>query len=633
MTPAIPVTRHRLWQLVADGVLIAGAWWFAFFLCFDQDVPFYYRNFLSWGVFGLVIAIKLGVFVVFGFYNRWWRYVSTRDMWRAFQGVTVACLISDLALYAFPPGHTSHLPKRIVALDYLLLLAFVAGTRLLARTLLERPRRGDIVSRGKEVLVVGAGDAGQLILKEMQRNPRLSTTPIGLVDDDVRKRNLRIHGVRVLGTTDDLGRLIRDHRPDEVLIAMPSAPGDLRRKIFEVARQEGIPVKTLPALHELIASDLNLAGQIRAVAIEDVLGREQVEVDLDAIGAYIRGRVVLVTGGGGSIGSELCRQVAQLGAKRLILIDKAESALYEMQRELVDERHFTAVLPVLADCGDPLKMRELFEKYPEGERPQVVFHAAAYKHVPMLETNPIQAISNNILATRNIVEVSVEYGVERFVFISTDKAAKPKNLLGQSKTVGEWIVESFARRDDVATRCVAVRFGNVLGSSGSVIPIFRRQIERGGPVTVTHPEMTRFFMTIPEAASLVIQAGAMGGRGQVYVLDMGKPVKILDLAKQMVELSGRSESEIKIEFVGSRAGEKLHEELWDDGEAVGTTRHPKIMRSARPPIDVDWLADELDQLERLVAENDVLGVTSRLRLMVAAPQRMGTAAVLEDTLH
>ena len=234
----IPVTRHRLWQLVADGVLIAGAWWIAFFLCFDQDVPFYYRNFLSWGVFAVVIVIQLGVFAVFGFYNRWWRYVSTRDMWRAVQGVTVACLVCDLVLYAIPPAHTSHLPKRIVALDYLLLLAFVAGTRLLARTLLERPR-GGLVARGKEVIVVGAGDAGQLILREMQRNPRLAYTPIGLVDDDARKKNLRIHGVRVLGTTDELRHLIRDHRPDEVLIAMPSAPGELRRKIVEVGRVGG----------------------------------------------------------------------------------------------------------------------------------------------------------------------------------------------------------------------------------------------------------------------------------------------------------------------------------------------------------------------------------------------------------
>ena len=624
---SFPLNRHRLGQVVLDGALIAAAWWLAFFLTFDQTVPRYYRHFMSWQIFALVVAIGLVAFALSGFYNRWWRYTSTHDMWGLLRGVTIACVVSTLVLYAFPPANTSHLPKRIVALNYLLLLAFVTGTRLLARSLAERPG-GGIVARGKEVLVVGAGDAGQLLVREMQRNRLLAFTPIGFVDDDPRKRDSRILGVRVLGTTDELGHLIRDHRPDEVLIAMPSAPGELRRKIVETARREGIVVKTLPGLHELIAGDLDLAGQVREVQVEDVLGREQVEVDLEAIAAYIKDRVVLVTGGGGSIGSELCRQVVQLGAKRVVVVEKAESALYEIQRELVDERHFTAVLPVLADCGDAPKMRDTFQKY----EPQVVFHAAAYKHVPMLETNPMQAVTNNILATKVIAQVSIEFGVDRFVFISTDKAAKPKNLLGQSKAVCEWIVESYALRDDVSTRFVAVRFGNVLGSSGSVIPIFRRQIERGGPVTVTNAEMTRFFMTIPEASSLVIQAGAMGGKGQVYVLDMGQPVKILDLARQMIELSGRTQEQIKIEFVGSRAGEKMHEELWNDGEDIGETSHPKIMRATRAPIDGVWLEDELAELESLVAENDMLGVTARLRQMVAAPQRL-SATVLEDTLH
>jgi FlaA1/EpsC-like NDP-sugar epimerase len=626
MTP-FPVTRHRLGQIALDGVLIAAAWWLAFFLTFDQTVPRYYRNFLSWDIYALVILVGLVVFALFGFYNRWWRYTSTHDMWGLLRGVTVACAVSTLLLYAFPPGHTSHLPKRIVALDYLLLLAFVTGTRLLARSLVERPG-GGLVARGKEVLVVGAGDAGQLLVRETQRNRLLAYTPIGFVDDDPRKRNSRIHGVRVLGTTDELRALIREHRPDEVLIAMPSAPGEVRRKIVETSRKAGVQVKTLPALHELIAGDIDLAGQIRPVQVEDVLGREQVEVDLAAIAEYIEDRVVLVTGGGGSIGSELCRQVAQLGAKRIVVVEKAESALYEIQRELVDERHFTAVLPVLADCGDAPKMRDTFLKF----EPQVVFHAAAYKHVPMLETNPMQAVTNNILATKVIAQVATEFMVDRFVFISTDKAAKPKNLLGQSKAVCEWIVESYAQREDVSTRFVAVRFGNVLGSSGSVIPIFRRQIERGGPVTVTNAEMTRFFMTIPEAASLVIQAGAMGGKGQVYVLDMGQPVKILDLARQMIQLSGRTEDQIRIEFVGSRAGEKMHEELWNEGEEVGQTSHPKIMRATRAPIDGVWLDEQIAELDALVAENDMLGVTGKLRQMVAEPRRIGSA-VLEDTLH
>ena len=624
----LPVNRHRVWQLVTDAVLIAAAWRLTFFLRFDKATPSFYRHLLDWQVILVVVAIKLATFVLFGFYDRWWRYVSTRDMWGAFRGVTVASALTYLGLYAFPPESTSRLPRGVAALDYLLLLAFVAGSRLLARSLIERPQSG-LVARGKEVIVVGAGDAGQLLVREMQRNRQLHYTPIGLLDDDPRNKNLRIHGVRVLGTSEELPHLLRDNKPDEVLIAIPSASGDVRQRIVAACRAQNVPVKTLPNLHELIAGDLNLAGQIRPVQVEDVLGREQVEVDLEAVSAYVRGKTVLVSGAGGSIGSELCRQLCRLGVGRLILVEQGESALYEIERELVDERGFPAAIPVLADCGDRRKMRTVFERY----TPRVVFHAAAYKHVPMLEANPLEAVTNNILATRVLAEVAVEYGVERFVLISTDKAASPKNLLGQSKAVCEWIVESFALRPEVVTRFVAVRFGNVLGSSGSVIPIFRRQIERGGPVTVTNAEMTRFFMTIPEASSLVVQAGSMGGRGQVYVLDMGQPVKILDLAKQMIQLSGKDESQVPIVITGTRAGEKLHEVLWNEGEAVGPTSHPKISRAARPPIDGAWLDEQLADLERLVAESDTLGIVGALARMVREPQRSSSAAVLEDTLH
>jgi FlaA1/EpsC-like NDP-sugar epimerase len=623
-----PVNRHRVWQLVFDAVLIVAAWRLTFFLRFDKTTPIFYRHLLDWQVIALVVALKLSTFVLSGFYNRWWRYVSTRDMWGVFRGVTIASALTYLVLYAFPPESTSRLPHSIAAFDYLLLLAFVAGSRLLARTLIERPQSG-LVAHGKEVLIVGAGDAGQLMVREMQRNRQLHYTPIGFVDDDPRKRGTRIVDVRVLGTTDELLHLLRDNKPDEVLIAIPSAPGDVRRRIVEACRAENVPVKTLPALHELISGDVNLAGQIRPVQVEDVLGRQQVEVDLGAVAAYVKEKTVLVTGAGGSIGSELCRQLARLGVARLVLVDKGESQLFEIERELVDERDFTAAIPVLADTGDRAKMQQVFERY----EPRVVFHAAAYKHVGMLEANPLQAVSNNVLATRRLAEAAIDANVERFVLISTDKAANPKNVMGQSKAVCEWIVESFALHPEVATRFVAVRFGNVLGSSGSVIPIFRRQIERGGPITVTTPEMTRFFMTIPEAASLVVQAGAMGGRGQVYVLDMGEPVKILDLAKQMIRLSGRREEDIPIVFTGSRAGEKVHEVLWNEGEAVGPTSHPKIMRAARPQIDAAWLDESLAELERLVDDGDALGVVAKLGAMVKDPQRTGREAVLEDTLH
>jgi FlaA1/EpsC-like NDP-sugar epimerase len=624
----LPVNRHRVWQLVFDAVLIVAAWRLTFFLRFDKATPVFYRHLLDWQVVGVVVAIKLTIFVLFGFYNRWWRYVSTRDMWGAARGVTAASAVAYLVLYAFPPANTSRLPRGVAALDFLLLLAFVAGTRLLARTLIERPP-GALVAHGKEVLIVGAGDAGQLMVREMQRNRQLHYTPIGFVDDDPRKRGDRIHSVRVLGTTDELPHVLRDNKPDEVLIAIPSAPGSVRQRIVEACRAEKVPVKTLPGLHELISGDLNLGRQIRPVQVEDVLGRQQVEVDLGLVAAYVKEKTVLVTGAGGSIGSELCRQLARLGVARLVLVDKGESALFEIERELVEDREFPAAIPVLANSGDRAKMRQVFERY----RPHVLFHAAAYKHVGMLEANPLQAVANNVLATRALAEVAVEFGVERFVLVSTDKAADPKNIMGQSKAVCEWIIESFALHPEVDTRFVAVRFGNVLGSSGSVIPIFRRQIERGGPVRVTTPEMTRFFMTIPESASLVVQAGAMGGRGQVYVLDMGEPVRILDLAKQMIRLSGRNEADIPIVFTGARAGEKVHEVLWNEGETVGPTSHPKIMRAARPQIDPEWLEESLVELERLVEEGDTLAVVAKLRSMVAEPARTGREAMLEDTLH
>jgi FlaA1/EpsC-like NDP-sugar epimerase len=557
----------------------------------------------------------------FGFYNRWWRYVSTRDMWGAARGVLAASL-AIFVVISLVRLHSLDVPKGIWFGDLLLMLALVGGSRMLARTFFERPAPGNLVARGKEVIIVGAGDAAQLVIKEMQRTRGLKYTPIGLVDDDPRKRNLRVHGVRVLGTTDELRHVLRDHRPDEVLIAIPSASGELRQRVVDVAQAEHIPVKTLPGLHELLSGDLDLAGQIRPVQVEDVLGREQVEVDLESVAAYLRGQTVLVTGAGGSIGSELCRQIARAGAGRLILVDHAETPLYEIERELVDERRFTAALPVLGDVKDRARMRQVFEKY----RPSVVFHAAAYKHVPLMEANPIESVRNNVLATKVLAEVASEFGSERFVLVSTDKALNPRAVYGQCKRICEWIVEAWGHREDVGTRFVAVRFGNVLNSAGSVIPVFRRQLENGGPVTVTHPEMTRFFMTIPEAASLVVQAGAIGGRGHVFVLDMGEPVKILDIAKNMIRLSGHDIDDIRIEFTGVRAGEKLHEDLWGEGEDRMPTPHPKISVAVRPPIDSAWLDRELAELERLVATGDTLECVAKLASMTRDERRVEPVA-------
>ncbi|HET7046182.1 MAG TPA: nucleoside-diphosphate sugar epimerase/dehydratase [Gaiellaceae bacterium] len=626
-----PVNRHRVWQLAADAALVSAAWWLAFQLRFDQGVPIYYRTLLAKTIL-IVIAIKLAVFVVSGFYNRWWRYVSTRDMWGAARGVVIASVIAYVTVYLVAPVNHVRLPRSIAVMDLLLTLAFVAGSRLLARSLMERPRPGSLMSRGREVIVVGAGDAGQLILRELQRSRRLRYSPIGIVDDDPRKKNLRIHGVRVLGRLDDLPRLLREHRPQEVLIAIPSASGAARQRIVESCRAQGVAVKTLPALHELISGETDLTRQLRPVQVEDVLGREPVEVDLQQIASYLAGETVLVTGAGGSIGSELCRQIARVGAGRLILVDHSEAALFEIERELLDERDFSPAVPVLGDVKDRTKMREVFERY----APTVVFHAAAYKHVPLLEANPVESVRNNVFGTRTMAEVAVEFGARRFVLVSTDKAANPKTVMGQSKAVCEWILESYGLREDVDTRFVAVRFGNVLNSSGSVIPIFRKQIERGGPVTVTHPEMTRYFMTIPEAVSLVVQAGAFGNGGQVYVLDMGEPVSILELAQNMIRLSGRDESEIEIRFVGARAGEKLHEELWSDGEEVLPTKHPKIRRSTRDAVDTDWLDEQLGELARLIREGSTLDVVAQLNGMIRGQRRsplLDRRPALEDTMH
>jgi FlaA1/EpsC-like NDP-sugar epimerase len=613
------VNRHRLWQLGADAALIAAAWYLAFQLRFDFNVPATFDQGLPASI-AIVVAIKLAVFIALGFYNRWWRYVSTKDMWRAALGVLIASALAALAVY-FGDPFERRLPRGVVLIDFVLLLGFIAGTRLAARTIFERPAASSLVARGKEVVVVGAGDAGQLVIREMQRSRQLGYTPIGLVDDDPRKKNLRVHGVRVLGTTDELPHVLRDNRPDELLIAIPSASGEERQKVVEVARREGVPVKTLPGLYELIADEENLANRIRPVQVEDVLGREPVEVDIEAISGYLRDETVLVTGAGGSIGSELCRQISRAGPARLVLVDQAETPLFEIERELVDERQFTASIPVLADVSNRTRMRHVFERY----RPGVVFHSAAYKHVPLMEANPLESVRNNVLATKVVADTAAEFDAKHFVLISTDKALNPKAVYGQCKALCEWIVEAYGSRRDVPTRFVAVRFGNVLGSAGSVITIFKRQIEQGGPVTITHPEMTRYFMTIPEAASLVVQAGSIGGAGEIFVLDMGEPVSILDLARDMIRLSGKEpERDIPFDYIGVRAGEKLHEELWGEDEEVAETGHPKIRRARRVPIDAEWLDEELAALERLVHDGETLEAVSRLSAMTKSPARLGS---------
>ncbi len=615
--------RYRVSQATADAAFVAAAWYLAFWLRFDSGVPERYRIFLGTWLFP-VLAIKVAVFVAFSLYNHWWRYVSIGDVWRAVRAVAVASLVAMLVIYlANPVPGGARLPRSVFVLDLLILLALVTGSRLLARTLLERPGSRGIVVRGREALIVGAGDAGQLIIREMLRNKRLGYTPVGLVDDDPRKRNMRLHGVRVLGTTHDLPDLLRASRPDEVIIALPSAAGETRQRIANVCRDARVAVKTLPAVHELISGDVELARRLREVQVEDVLGREAVQLDLAAIASYVEDETVLVTGAGGSIGSELCRQLAALHAGVLVLVEHSEAALVEIEHELVHERAFSSAIPVLADVRDRSKMQQVFERY----EPGVVFHAAAYKHVPLTEANPVESVRNNVLATKVLAEAASEARVKRFVLVSTDKAVNPKNVLGQTKAVCEWIVAAAAQAERNGTDFICVRFGNVLGSSGSVIPRFRKQIARGGPVTVTHPEMSRYFMTIPEAVQLVIQAGAIGRSGEIYVLDVGTPVSILELARSMIRLSGKEpDRDIPIAFIGVRAGEKLHEELWGEGERPLATAHPKILRCERRPIDAEWLEDEVAELERLAEADDALELVRRLGEIARSPRRVAAEA-------
>jgi FlaA1/EpsC-like NDP-sugar epimerase len=458
------------------------------------------------------------------------------------------------------------------------------------------------------------------VAAELRRNPELGV-PIGFVDDDPRKRGMRVAGLKVEGTTDQLPRVLDGAEPDEVIIAIPSAPGVLRQKVVTACRERGIPVRTLPTVFELLSGGVELMRQVREVQVEDVLGREPVRVEIDRLGAYLSGEVVLVTGAGGSIGAELCRQISRVGPKRLVLVDNAENSLFEIRRELEHDRHFTRTLAVLGDCKDAVRMGEVFEEH----RPGVVFHAAAYKHVPLMEENPVEAVRNNAVATRIVAAAAGNAGAKRFVLVSTDKAVSPATVMGASKALAEWALEAAQHRHP-HTKFATVRFGNVLGSSGSVVPIFRRQIAAGGPVTVTDPAMTRYFMTIPEAVQLIIRSGALSRGGEVYVLEMGDPVKIVDLARNMIRISGREpDTDIAIEFVGRRPGEKIHEELFNPDERPQPTPAEKIVVAVRPTPEPGWVEEAFARVEELVYAGDARGLAATVAAL--ASERSLAAAV------
>ncbi len=609
---------HRLGHLAADAAVAATAWWLAFEVRFEM-VPIWAGT-LRWATLPWVVLLTVAVFVINGLYVRWWRYVSLRDVRLLVRASLIAVVVVALFTNLFPPVAATP-PRGVLVIFGLLLLLGTVGVRAIARTILEG--RGTLFPRGREVLVVGAGDAGSVIVREMLANRALRMTPIRLCDDDPRKQGMRLHGVKVDGTTHQLAAILKDSPPDEVVIAMPGADGTARQRVVEACRRAGVPVKTLPGLYDLLDGDPALLRRLREVQVEDILGRPPVNLDLASMGGYLVGKSVVVTGAGGSIGSELVRQISRLSPARLTLIDHAEDNLFEIDQWL-REHDITNVVACVADVKDVDRMRKILA----AAAPSVIFHAAAYKHVPLMEANPFSALRNNALATRSLAELAADQGVERFVLVSTDKAVISETAMGASKALCEYVVEAEAQQHP-GTRFIAVRFGNVLGSSGSVIPTFRRQILDGGPVTVTDPEMTRFFMTIPEAVQLIVQAGGVGRSGDVFVLDMGDPVRIWDLAHDMVRLMGREPGkDIEISVIGRRPGEQLHERLFADDESVERTHHDKLMRARRGRIDAGWLSTRLDEIDAALArgaDDEALelyfdAAQSPLRETVATPR-------------
>jgi len=603
-----------------DGVLVALAYYLAYRLRFDDLFPPRYEDLFDATVAPVVIGSLL-IFTMFRLYQKWWRYSSLRDL----EAVVTAVIVATLALAAYvavvaPVTRPSaeglvgvSVPSGVLALHFLLTLAFLAGARLASRMIHERRMHGFRPRRNaRGVLIVGAGDGGRLVLREVLRNPQLGLSPLGFVDDDPRLRGVRVEGVKVLGDTDgDLPRILDEVEPEEVLIAIPSAPGTLRARVAHACRDRGVPVRTLPTVFELLSTGGELVRQVRDVQIEDLLGREPVVMEVDRVGAYLTGEVVLVTGAGGSIGSELCRQISRVGPRRLVLLDHAEDNLFAIQRELEDERHVhpSTLAAVLADCREEERMREVFAEH----RPSVVFHAAAYKHVGLTEINPVEAVRNNSQATRILARIAGQTGVTHFVLVSTDKAATPATVMGASKALAEFAVEAESQRFP-DTRYATVRFGNVLGSSGSVVPIFRRQIAKGGPVTVTDAKMTRYFMTIPEAVQLIIRSGSLGQGGEIFVLDMGEPVSIMQLARDMIELSGLEPgADIAIEEIGRRPGEKLHEELFNPYERPQPTPAEKISRAEREPLDPAAVDAMFDDITLLVLEGDAATLARKVQ--------------------
>jgi FlaA1/EpsC-like NDP-sugar epimerase len=551
------------------------------------------------------------------------------------KNLLVALSAASVALYAnvvltkwsagkFFTTPCSQIPLSVLLIDLCLGLIFTVGLRIVIRLRMERAERGLIVgskTRKVPTLLVGAGAAGRTVAKEISSRPDIAIQPIGFVDDNRNLVGTRIHGLWVLGTTADMEAIVRQHGAEQALVTIGNLPGKDIRRIANRCAECGIAAKIFPDLREMVEGNINFS-RIRDVAVEDVLQREPVHLDNQTIAKIVRGRTILVSGAGGSIGSELCREVCRHGPKRLLLVEQAENSLFHIHRQLLPDFPEVSLVPCVADICDRARVEQVLAAW----RPNVVFHAAAHKHVPLMEWNPGEAIKNNVIGTRCLADFSDAYGVERFVMISTDKAVNPTSIMGVSKRIAEIYVQALSQRSQ--TRFVTVRFGNVLGSAGSVIPIFKEQIARGGPITITHPDMKRYFMTIPEACQLVLQAGSMGDGGEIFILDMGKPVKIVDLAKDLIRLSGLSADEIEICFTGMRPGEKLFEELSLAQESAHETHHPKIFIGRFIPHPWEQINRQVDELRKLVHSAEPNQILTMLKEIV--PEFQGEDAVYTE---
>jgi len=571
------------------------------------ELPFYFPAAVLMCVVALII--KIPTYYFFGLYRRLWIYASTGELRLITAAVTTASVLTSgvmlllISMGMVLPG----MPRSALGIDWLLSLILIGGSRFALRILAEQSATFRSNGKTKRAIIIGAGDAGALVVRELQRSSQLNLVPVGFLDDDPAKQKHSIHGVTVIGRVNDLENAVDQQDIDEVIIAIPSAPGQLVRMVNDVCRLKGIPSRTMPGIYELIGGKVNVS-RLREVDITDLLRREPIRVNDEAVGAALEGKRVLVTGAGGSIGRELCRQIARRNPSELVLLGHGENSIFEILLELEYDYPDLTLHPVIADIRNDERLAQIFNQH----QPQIVFHTAAHKHVPLMEINVVEAITNNVIGTNNVVQAALSHDTERFVLISTDKAVRPSSVYGATKRLAEMIVLDAA--DTTKRAFTVVRFGNVLGSRGSIIPKFKNQIVNGGPVTITHPDMYRFFMTIPEAVYLVLQAASMERGGETFVLNMGEPVRILDLAEDLIRLSGlEPHRDIEIAYTGIRPGEKLTEELWDEGTPLVPTLHPDISR-----LDTDAspstlnLLQAIDSLSRLSHSNDDKAIISLL---------------------